>query len=317
MLEQEKATDRTHSARSALDQLNEQISRCVEGGQISRAADLVMDVCSHIREGWGDSDPALGTHLYMAGALYRKVGDLSKAESALRDAVHIQRATSGPKNRDIAKSLHQLGAVYKDQDRLVEASALMTEAVEIWPASQEPIPATFPNDMNYLAHEFQKRGELDVARQLFEQTLAAARSAGDEAVSLAVMHNLSSIYEAMHNYSKAIPLIEHLAGKTRAIRGADDIGLSFALSRLGKAYQATGAAAAAIQCFEDALRIRVKALGKHDPEVGRTLGLLGGAYEAAGRPDMAERYYKEAHEILEEAPPSRRDDGWGTRLKCA
>lgn len=112
-----------------------------------------------------------------------------------------------------------------------------------------------------------------------------------DAAALAALSARADEYVGTGRQDEAIPLLVEVLAATKARLGPDDPATVRTSDDLGRLYHQTGQFAKAVPLLEDVVRVRKV---KKDPEAPNAIGMLGIAYNDAGR-------LKEARAVLEEA----------------
>jgi tetratricopeptide (TPR) repeat protein len=137
------------------------------------------------------------------------------------------------------------------------------------------------------ARELLDQGALRIRRDLREQPTVQAR----------LLDTIGQVYFKLGLYGEARPLLED-ALKIRRRPGGDPLDLSISLEHLALVDQAQSRTEAEAR-FQEALRLREKALGRRHPEVAKLLSNLGVFYAMRGEMPRAEGLFREALAIRE------------------
>lgn len=120
-------------------------------------------------------------------------------------------------------------------------------------------------------------GDLDAAFETYQQVLAIESyrlglSHPDVTVTL---HNIATIDAARGNHEHALSLYRQVLTLQRKLFGEDDESVAVTSACMGDVYERMAEVDKATDCFEEALRIKMFTLGRHNLEVGRLFHKLG------------------------------------------
>jgi len=144
--------------------------------------------------------------------------------------------------------------------------------------------------LHNLAVQYQQRGDLEGAVELYKQSLALKEAAGDLAAESATLTNIGSVYRSRGDIRSAIGYYERALAISQQI--GDLSGETNILGSLGVSYADLGDFRRAIAYYEQALAIG-REIGDRQGEAN-VLGNLGAAYAALGDFRRAIAYYEEA-----------------------
>ena len=159
--------------------------------------------------------------------------------------------------------------------------------------------AGFLTDLFKVSDPGEARGSTVTARELLDQGAQWVRRDLREQppVQARLLDTIGQVYFKLGLYGEARPLLED-ALKIRRQPGGDPLDLSISLEHLALLDQAQSRPAAEAR-FQEALRLREKALGRRHPGVAKLLSNLGVFYAMRGEMPRAEGLFREALAIRE------------------
>jgi DNA-binding SARP family transcriptional activator/tetratricopeptide (TPR) repeat protein len=245
------------------------------------------------RAGWVDGEAAAHGNL---GNLHLEVGELDLA------IVHYERSADlfqqiGHRGGQ-ATSLGNIGAVHRMLGRLAEAGTAHTEALRLHRAggsrSGEALALAHLGVVQHLS------GRLGAAHTHLVDALGIFRRAGDRAGEAGTLDALAAVHRSAGRLTEALEHANAAVDLARAV--AYPRTEADALNTLGEIWHAMAAEYAAIRAHHDALHLaRRRHVHHRDAEITALLGLVA-AHDAAGRPDLADGYAREAQRL---GPQSR------------
>ncbi|OPY77960.1 MAG: photosystem I assembly protein Ycf3 [Syntrophorhabdus sp. PtaU1.Bin153] len=158
--------------------------------------------------------------------------------------------------------------------------------------------------LHNLAVQYQQRGDLDRAVELYKQSLALKESTGNLAAESATLTNLGSVYRSRGDIRSAIAYYEQALAISRQI--GDRLGEANILGSLGVSYADLGDYRLAITYYEEALAIS-RQFGDRRGEAN-VLSNLGAGYATLGEYNLATAYYEQALIISREIGDRRAEN---------
>ncbi|ATB37108.1 hypothetical protein CYFUS_002529 [Cystobacter fuscus] len=237
----------------------------------------------------GSTHPDFASCLHQVGDLYRRQGDLARAEPLLRRALAIREAALGENHPAVASSLNNLAILATAQGLYDRAEPLFQRALAI----QEAIPDNnllLASALNNLANLYSDKGLYDRAEPLLQRALALYEAApGDNSHLVAsALNNLAGLYLQQGLYDRAEPLYQRELTLQEESLGKNHPDVAYALNNLASLYLQQGSYGRAELLLQRALAIREAALGKNHPDLADSLNNLAdlyinqGAYDRAG-----------------------------------
>lgn len=178
---------------------------------------------------------------------------------------------------DTALTLHQIGQLHRAEgqfDFAMEAYTVALRGMKYVLGKNHPNVAAILGNIGNLQKDM---GDMDAAYDTYQKVLAIETSRlglshPDVAVTL---HNIATIDAARGKHSHALVLYQQVVDLQRKLFGDDHITLAVTTACQGDVHERVGQLDDAIDCFEEALRIKTAALGRHSVEVARLLHKLG------------------------------------------
>jgi tetratricopeptide (TPR) repeat protein len=157
--------------------------------------------------------------------------------------------------------------------------------------------------LDYLGTLYQQRGDSAEALAVFGRAQAGfAKALGPESPeALDSEQRLADAYAAAQRWAQAEPLYRASLERERARKPADPVALAGACTDLGLALDAQEQWPAALKLYQEAEKLRRKALGDDAPEVAETLNNQGRVHLLRGDLRQAERMIRQALAIDEQA----------------
>lgn len=219
-------------------------------GELDRAEAMLNDAISTTRKVLGDDHSLLGGSQVMLGRLLHSRDEYEKAEIAFRDALRVHRGAHGEMHPFVGYDLVSLGMLLHDMGKLGDAEEQMREGLRIYEATLGAEHQYIASALTELCAVLNDAGRADAGSDLIERAVEIRRKD----------------YDATH------PLLAStlaVAGRNAALRGDHERAESL---------------------LRPNLDVLVAQAGEADRRTRRTRQWLVELYEAAERPDDAERY---------------------------
>ncbi|MFC1793896.1 tetratricopeptide repeat protein, partial [Planctomycetota bacterium] len=223
------------------------------------------------------------------GWTYKELGEQTKAEQHLEDAMRLYEEQLGEDHRQTLGRMHDLGWVYLAQNRLDDAHRILTRARQIIRRTHGKEDAV----NNALGCLYSRMGRYKEAEALFLKNVGIDwRERGKDYVPGYSAMNLARVYFHQGRYEEA----ERLFLKLPGISKAENPGKLQYTAKLADVYTAQGRYEDAEQLYKTSLEKCREALGEeHHLTVGSMAGLAR-LYTKQGRYPEAERSFKEVWE---------------------
>lgn len=178
---------------------------------------------------------------------------------------------------DIALTLHQIGQLHRsngDYNLAIEAFSVALRGMRFVFGKKHPNCASILGNIGNLQKEM---GDMDASFETYQKVLAieSSRLGLSHPDVVITLHNIATIEGARGNHKNALELYNQVLALQRKLYGEDDLTLAVTTACKGDVYERVGQMDQAIVCFEEALRIKAAALGRHSIEVARLLHKLG------------------------------------------
>ena len=256
------------------------------------------------------------------GSLYITMGDYSKAEQYLLEALSIHKSVLGESHPDYAMSLGHLGSLYITMGDYSKAEQYLLEALSIHKSVLGETHPDYAISLNNLGVLYSNMGDYSKAESYHLEALSIHKSVlgeshPDYATSL---NNLGLLYSDMGDYSKAEPYYLEALSIRNSVLGESHPNYAISLGNLGGLYLNMGDYSKAEQYLLEALSIHNSVLGESHPDYVISLNNLGVLCHNMGDYAKAEPYYLDAAQITKNLflrsttfmTEQQREDYWGT-----
>jgi len=234
--------------------------------------------------------------LNTVGNVYSELGDFSKAESMLRQALDMRRKLFGKENPDVAASLNNLGVVLLYEGKLAEAEEADRQALTLRTKLFGDENVDVAVSMHNLGNVLLIEGKNSQAETIFRQVIAMRRKLlGNENALLATtLGNLGTALWYENKFSEAETAYRETLDMQRKVLGDRHPDVATSLHNLACVLQIEGKLSEGELVGKQALEIRRKLLGAGHPEFASTLSALATIYQGQGRFTEAETAQRDA-----------------------
>ena len=178
---------------------------------------------------------------------------------------------------DLALTLHQIAQLHRCQGqyaKAIEAYEISLRGMKYALGKHHPNVAAVLGNIGNLQKEM---GDMDAAYHTYQEVLGIESyrlglSHPDVAITL---HNIATIDAARGNYEHSLTLYRKVLGLQKKLFGVDHLSVAVTAACMGDVYERIGELKNAMESFEDAVKIKSAALGRHSLEVARLLHKLG------------------------------------------
>lgn len=211
-----------------------------------------------------DRDPAVQAELYQNLAdIYRKLGDLPRAEELFNAALERRRELTGHSSAEVAETTTRLALLRADQARLEEAERLGREALDMSRLTLSPGHPVVAAATEGLGRILEEKGEYAKAIPLLEDAARQRSSAHHSVADLAgTLYELASAYFYAGRYKEAEALNRRVLGMERQVYGDRHPRVAEVLVNLGAIQQDLGNYPEAERLHRQALEITRKFYGE-------------------------------------------------------
>jgi len=230
------------------------------------------------------------------GNVYAELGDYTKADAMLRQALALRKSVFGDKHLRVADSLHDLGALRRDQGKPAEAEALFRQALAM---RRELLGNEHPevaNSLNSIGAALFDQGNFAKAEEFHRQALALRKTLfGNEHPLLATtLANLGTALWYENKFPEAEAAYRETLAMQRKLMGDEHPDVATSLHNLACVLQSQGSFSEAEPLCKQALEMRRKLLGAEHPLFASTLSALAAIYQGQGRFAEAETTERDA-----------------------
>ena len=232
--------------------------------------------------------------LNLIGRLYDQIGNSSKGEQLLRQALALRQQTFGRQSLETAASLNDLGLVLMTQHKLPEAQDAHAQAYAIRLHLLGDENADSATSLNDLGAVYRDQGKLTEAEAIAQKALHIRITlSGSNSLDVAdSLRNLSIIYGSQHRWAEAKRTAEQVLAIRRERLGPEHPFIPSALEDVAWAASGLGQYDEAQKLDTEALVIRQKVFGDAHPDVARNLNALGQLLGNSGQVPAAEGVLK-------------------------
>jgi len=242
------------------------------------------------------TQPALqAAMLTLIGAVYRDLGVLDPARSALERAAELGATAAGAESLERAAALSELAALERLAGRLAAARAAGERALTIRELRLGADDLETARTLAILALVDRLEGEPAAGRRKLERALAIAGRGGIESAETGRWTNhLGLLAQDQGHFAEAEALFRKALAMIERSEGAESPLVAQALDNLGMALRAQEKRAEALPVLERALAIVEKSWGTDHHQYGTALNSLGALLLDLGRHQEALRRYAAA-----------------------
>jgi len=198
-----------------------------------------------------------------------------KSKESRRQQSHQQNGDYA--DVDAALTLHQIAQLHRSQGEYnlaLSAFTVSLRGMKYCVGRNHPNVAAILGNMGNLQKEM---GDMDASFATYQQVLGIESyrlglSHPDVAVTL---HNIATIDAARGNHEHALALYRQVIALQRNLFGVNHVAVAVTCACMGDVYERVGDLHESIGCFEEAVRIKTIAMGRHSLEVARLLHKLG------------------------------------------
>ena len=241
-------------------------------------------------DNYGDQEKLLESDILRGMAMVEEdLGNISRAESLIREALDIQRRV-GDRYRE-AGSLVNLGNLASRGGRYTEAERLQLDALQI--TKEVGAKGMEAGILMNLGNLERHRSEFDSAESYYRQARRISRGIATPRLLEKIHSNLGDIAQIRGDFDEAMMLYRKALEIGNALDEAEASELkAWCLGKIGTIHRLKEEYDEAEKCYIESLEIR-RSIGKLS-EISSSLGSLGIISEKRGDLDAAEPLFKEA-----------------------
>ena len=243
------------------------------------------------------ADPEAQAELYRTlGGVERKLGNLDKADSLLRQALEQRQRLRAERPAEYAESLLDLALLRADQAQFEEAERLARDGVALTRQSHPPRHPAIATALEALGKVLEERGSYAPAIAVLDEALTLRSAPADIAATLG---GLANVHFYAGNYKQSEALNQRLLAMHRQLYGPAHPSVAEDLVNLGAIQQDTGNYVDAEKFHRQALAITRPFFGEDHPRTAAGLTLIARALILQERPAEAEPLLTQALAIRE------------------
>jgi len=231
------------------------------------------------------ADPEAQTELLRTlGGVERKLGNLDKADSLLRQALDQRQRLRVERPAEYAESLLDLALLRADQAKFEEAERLAREGVSLTKQNHPPGHPAIPTALEALGKVLEERGAYAPAIAVLNEALPLRTAPADIAGTLT---GLANVHFYAGNYKESEALNQRLLTLHRQLYGPAHPSIAEDLVNLGAIQQDTGNYVEAEKFHRQSLAITRPFFGEDHPRTAAGLTLVARALILQKRPAEA------------------------------
>jgi serine/threonine-protein kinase len=242
------------------------------------------------------AEPGVQVTMYRTlGGIYQSLGDLSKADALLRQALERRRALYGPDNADVAESLVALGLLRAGQAKFEEAERLVRDGLSMSKRHLPANDAAVGRAATALGRVLEERGSYKDAIAVLEEAARLHSSRQPASADLAAtLRELFNTYFYAGDLATAEEVGRRALAMTRQVNGARHALVAEDLINLGAVQHERGQYAEAERYYREALSISEGWYGTEHYKTASNLTMLG-------RSLQMQKHYDDAAVVLRRA----------------
>jgi len=282
--------------------LHSQMMQAYQAGNYAEGIQAATECLDIRKQVLGDQHSDYASSLNNLAALYKSIGEYSRAEPLYRQAIALGATGLGKRHPDYAIRLNNLAALYKSIGDYRQAEPLYRQSIEILKNLGGDANRDYALSLNNLAGLYRSMGDYPQAEPLYREAIelherVLGKKHPDYATSL---NNLAGLYSSMGDYLRAEPLYREAIEIQEEVLGKRHPIYAISLNNLAELCRLMGDYPQAESLYREALEIREQVLGKQHPSYANSLNNLAALYYTMGDYTQAEPPYREAMAIQEE-----------------
>ena len=304
LLRRALAIDRSHGPDYGDDVRNYLALLLERKGEYQEAFSLLTAAVDIDRRTVGVENPDYAVSLHNLASVYIDLGDLSGAESKLRDTLAIRRKVLGSDNPALAYTLNNLGYVLLEKGQWQEGAPFLHEAIELNTRRLGENHPLLAGNLNNWARLLDAKGDYAESRKYFERALDTLRRANNFPgwTASAILLNMGILEFDARNYTAAETFARQSLEMRRTLGGEETPAIASSLIEVAEDQLFQGYPRGAEPLLRQALAIRKKKYGAKHPAVISAQTRLGEALIAEGEASQAEPLLREALSSARTAP---------------
>lgn len=270
----------------------------VQQGKFEEAVSIFEDSIERGIKVWPSDHEQLAFMIGSKAAALKRFGRMDESLAAYRQAADITRAGRGEDSSRYVRRLRGIGSVQMDMARYAEADATFERALAL------AIELDDDNSREAtLLRVFRGRSYLRQKRYAEAEASLAKASPGLEPLSsserLVAQRSLAVAISNQGRYDEAEPVFLKVLAEKEADVGSDNPTLVEYLTAIAAHYRRAGELDRSLQYAERGYRIAQSEAAKGRWAAAGALVEYAHTLRATGRADEAQRFYREAHDLLQ------------------
>jgi len=249
---------------------------------------------------YGEEDTLVALSYYNLGWLTYEQDRMAESQTWMEKGLDLRRRLRGDLHRDVAESLNGLATVLFSRGKLDSSAVCFEEALEVY---TEVLGETHPKTSDATANLAllqERRGDYARAEELLLRAIRISEeSLGADHPDMATAYvNLGRILRRQEKFDEAEGYLQRAVELDRQ-RGENHPYVAYDINELAGLYSARGDYDAAIDAYEETLRIYRATLDESHGYITVTRGMLGVTLIDAGKPADAIPHLRAARGGLE------------------
>lgn len=240
--------------------------------------------------------------LHTMGKVYVNLGEYTKAERLLEQALELQKNINGKYSVETASIHNELGGLHQKAQQIQQAEPHYAKALDIRKEVLGTDHVNYAETLSDLGALMRFKGNADSAETLYNEALSIRRSnlksnhpdIANSLNNLGVLQRTKGNLEtAQKYYQEALQIRKNHFGDTHP-------KVANVMNNLAVLYRTMGEFDQADKYFAQTLKIRKQVYGRNHPLTAQSLNNYAGFLADRKNFDKAENYYRQALEIRKE-----------------
>ncbi|CAF1387930.1 unnamed protein product [Rotaria sordida] len=221
--------------------------------------------------------PALASSYNNIGAVYRNMGEYSKALSSFERSLEIQKIALPANHPDLAASYNNIGMVYDNMGEYSKALSSHERSLEIRTIALPPNHPDLASSYNNIGNVYDNMSEYSKALSSYEQSLEIKKIAlpPNHPGLASSYNNIGLVYSNMGEYSKALSSYERSLEIKKIALPPNHPDLAASYNNIGMVYSNMGEYSKALSSYERSLEIEKIALPPNHPDLAHSYNGIG------------------------------------------
>jgi serine/threonine-protein kinase len=251
-------------------------------------------------EVYGEEDTLVALSYYNLGWLTYEQDRMAESQTWMEKSLELRQRLRGDRHRDVAESLNGLATVLFSRGKLDSSAVCFEEALEVYTEVLGETHSKTTDASANLAILQERRGDYARAEELLKHAIGVSEaSLGPDHPGMATMYvTLGRILRRQEKFDEAESYLQRAVELDRQ-RGENHPYVAYDINELAGLYSARGDYEAAIDAYEETLRIYRTTLEESHGYITVTRGMLGVTLIDAGQPADAIPHLRAARAGLE------------------